>query len=42
MKMTMIRALQFGFEAIQPLIDVQEKMAREVGKPKREYTSYQS
>jgi polyribonucleotide nucleotidyltransferase len=37
---TMIRALQFGFEAIQPLIDVQEKMAREVGKPKREYPPF--
>jgi polyribonucleotide nucleotidyltransferase len=38
----MVKALQFGFEAIQPLIDVQEQMAKEVGKPKREYTSYKT
>jgi polyribonucleotide nucleotidyltransferase len=38
----MVKALQFGFEAIQPLIDVQEQMARELGKPKREYTSYKT
>lgn len=37
---TMVKALQFGFNAIQPLIDVQEQMAREVGKPKREYKPF--
>ena len=37
---TMVKALRFGYDAIQPLIDVQEQMAREVGKPKREYTPY--
>jgi polyribonucleotide nucleotidyltransferase len=33
---TMIDALMFGHKAIQPLIDAQEKMAAEIGKPKRE------
>jgi polyribonucleotide nucleotidyltransferase len=32
----MIGALQLGHQSIQALIDVQEQMAREVGKPKRE------
>lgn len=32
----MVDALLFGHQALQPLIDVQEKMAAEVGKPKRE------
>ncbi len=32
----MIEALQFGHNAIQPLVDAQEKMAAEVGKPKRQ------
>ncbi|MCE1254243.1 MAG: polyribonucleotide nucleotidyltransferase [Anaerolineae bacterium] len=31
----MIEALQFGHDAIQPLVDAQEKMAAEVGKAKR-------
>jgi len=31
---TMIRALEMGQRAMQPLIDLQETMAREVGKPK--------
>ncbi len=35
---TMIAALEFGHQAIQPLIDVQEQMGREIGKPKYEYT----
>jgi polyribonucleotide nucleotidyltransferase len=34
----MVAALEFGHRAIQPLIDIQEQMAREIGKPKREYT----
>lgn len=37
---TMVKALQFGFDAIQPLIDIQEQMVRELGKPKREYTPF--
>ena len=37
---TMLRALEFGHHAIQPLIDIQERMAQEVGKPKRAYTSF--
>jgi polyribonucleotide nucleotidyltransferase len=38
---TMIAALSFGHKAIQPLIDVQEQMAAEIGKAKRAYTPYQ-
>src|SRR5512135_274255 len=36
----MVEALNFGHQSIQPLIDVQEQMAREIGKPKREYVSF--
>jgi polyribonucleotide nucleotidyltransferase len=36
----MIEALEFGHKAIQPLIDLQEKMAAEIGKPKAAYTSF--
>ena len=36
----MVEALEFGHQAIQPLIDLQEQMAAEVGKPKRAYTSF--
>ncbi len=32
----MVEALLFGHESIQPMIDLQEKMAAEIGKPKRE------
>ena len=32
----MVEALIFGHQSIQPMIDLQEKMAAEVGKPKRE------
>jgi polyribonucleotide nucleotidyltransferase len=35
---TIIEALKFGHEALQPLIDLQEKMQAEIGKPKRSYT----
>ena len=31
----MVDALNFGHQSIQPLIDVQEQMAREIGKPKQ-------
>jgi polyribonucleotide nucleotidyltransferase len=33
----MVAALVFGHESMQPIIDIQERMAQEVGKPKREY-----
>jgi polyribonucleotide nucleotidyltransferase len=36
----MVAALEFGHQAIQPLLDIQEKMAAEVGKPKREYKHF--
>ena len=34
----MIQALEFGHRALQPLIDAQERMVAECGKPKREIT----
>jgi len=37
---TMVAALEFGHKAIQPMIDLQERMAAEVGKPKRSYPSF--
>ncbi len=36
----MVAALEFGHQSIQPLLDLQEKMAAEVGKPKREYKHF--
>ena len=36
----MIEALEFGHKSIQPLINIKEKMAAEIGKPKKAYTSY--
>lgn len=36
----MLAALEFGHKAIQPLVDLQEKMAQEIGKPKREIVHY--
>ncbi len=36
----MTKALEFGHRALQPLIDLQEQMAREVGKPKRDYPKF--
>jgi polyribonucleotide nucleotidyltransferase len=35
----MVAALVFGHKSLQPLINVQEKMAAEIGKDKRTYTS---
>jgi polyribonucleotide nucleotidyltransferase len=35
-----VDALEFGHQSIQPFIDLQEQMAREVGKPKRAYQSF--
>jgi len=36
----MVAALQFGHEAIQPLVEVQEQMARQLGKPKQSYPPF--
>ncbi len=36
----MVAALDFGHKAIQPIIDLQEQMAAEIGKPKTTYTSF--
>ncbi|MBP1694467.1 MAG: pnp [Chloroflexi bacterium] len=36
----MLEALEFGHRSLQPLIDLQEKMAAEVGKTKRSYEPY--
>lgn len=36
----MLKALEFGHQAFQPLIELQEKMAAEIGKPKRSYTPF--
>jgi len=35
----LVQALEFGHQAMQPLIDLQERMAAELGKPKRAYIS---
>jgi polyribonucleotide nucleotidyltransferase len=37
---TMVSALEEAHKAIQPLIDLQEQMAKEVGKAKREYQKF--
>ncbi len=36
----MVAALEFGHNAIKPLIETQERMAAELGKPKREYQPF--
>jgi polyribonucleotide nucleotidyltransferase len=36
----LVAALEFGHQSIQPLIELQERMAAETGKPKREYLSF--
>ena len=36
----MVKALEFGHSAIRPLIEIQEQMAREVGKAKRDYRKF--
>jgi polyribonucleotide nucleotidyltransferase len=36
----MVAALEFGHQAMQSIIDLQERMAAEVGKPKRDYTHF--
>ena len=35
---TMIEALRFGHEAMQPIIELQNQMRAEIGKPKAEYS----
>lgn len=35
-----LEALEWGQKAIQPLIELQEKMAQEIGKAKKEYVSF--
>jgi polyribonucleotide nucleotidyltransferase len=35
-----LEALEWGQKAIQPLIDIQEKMAKELGKEKKSYVSF--
>jgi polyribonucleotide nucleotidyltransferase len=37
----MVAALEFGHQSLQPLLDLQEQMASEIGKQKREYESLQ-
>jgi polyribonucleotide nucleotidyltransferase len=36
----LVEALEFGHHAIQPIIDLQERMASEIGKPKRDYPHF--
>ena len=36
----MVEALNFGHQSIQPLIDLQEQMRREIGKPKHSYPPF--
>ena len=36
----MVDALNFGHQSIQPLIDIQEQMAHEIGKPKQSYPPF--
>ena len=36
----MVKALEFGHKSLQPIIDLQEQMAKEVGKPKRDYKHF--
>ena len=36
----MVAALEFGHQSIQPIIDMINQMAAEIGKEKREYTSF--
>jgi polyribonucleotide nucleotidyltransferase len=38
---TMIDALMFGHEAVQPMLDLQDKLRAAVGKPKKEFESPQ-
>ncbi|MEA2008473.1 MAG: polyribonucleotide nucleotidyltransferase, partial [Chloroflexota bacterium] len=37
---TIVEAINYGHRAIQPIVDVQEKMAEEIGKEKRSYHAF--
>lgn len=37
---TMVKALEFGHQSLQPIIDLQAQMAAEVGKAKRDYKHF--
>lgn len=36
----MVKALEFGHQSMQPIIELQERMAAEIGKPKRAYEPF--
>jgi polyribonucleotide nucleotidyltransferase len=36
----LVEAMEFGHQAIQPIIDLQERMVQDLGKPKRDYSSF--
>jgi len=36
----LVAALEYGHKAMQPIIDLQEQMAAEIGKPKKEYPRF--
>ena len=38
---TVIAALEFGHKAMQPIIELQERMRAEIGKPKRDYEHFE-
>jgi len=38
---TVIAALEFGHQAMQPIIELQERMRAEIGKPKRDYQQFE-
>jgi len=38
---TIVNAINYGHQSIQPFIDVQEQMAKEIGKEKRAYPSFE-
>lgn len=38
---TMVEALEFGHQAMQPLLEIQQHIQAEIGKPKRSYTAHQ-
>jgi polyribonucleotide nucleotidyltransferase len=37
----MLKALEFGHQSLMPLINLQERMATDIGKPKRDYETFQ-
>ena len=38
---TILAALEFGHQAMQPIIELQERMRAEIGKPKRDYQHFE-